>query len=93
MSVSQTSRSTVKLLYFAWVREKVGRAEEHVELPGHIETVADLISWVKNRGPEYAAAFERSEVIRAAIDQRHVRPSASIQGAREIAFFPPVTGG
>lgn len=93
MTDSQTSRSTVKLLYFAWVREKVGRAEESVELPHHIETIADLIAWVKARGPEYAAAFERHQVIRAAIDQRHVHPSASIRGAREIAFFPPVTGG
>lgn len=84
---------TVKLLYFAWVREKVGRAEESVELSDGLETVADLVAWIKARGPEYAAAFERHEVIRAAIDQRHVRPTASIRGAREIAFFPPVTGG
>ena len=84
---------TVKLLYFAWVREKVGRAEEWVELPGNLETVSDLMAWIKTRGTEYAAAFDREEVIRAAIDQRHVRPTASIRGAREIAFFPPVTGG
>lgn len=93
MTESQTNRPTVKLLYFAWVREKVGRAEEQVELPAHVQTVADLVAWVKARGPEYASAFERSDVIRAAIDQRHVRASASIVGAREIAFFPPVTGG
>lgn len=93
MTESTNERMTVKLLYFAWVREKVGRAEETVELPPHLETVSDLIAWVKTRGPEYAAAFERHDVIRAALDQRHVRPSASIRGAREIAFFPPVTGG
>ena len=89
----QNTGTTVKLLYFAWVREKVGRAEEAVELPAGLETVAQLVGWIKSRGPEYAAAFERSDVIRAAIDQKHVRPSASIRGAREIAFFPPVTGG
>lgn len=88
-----TAGATVKLLYFAWVREKIGRAEEIVEIPGGIETISDLVAWIKERGPEYAAAFERHDVIRAAIDQRHVRPSTAIRGAREIAFFPPVTGG
>lgn len=83
----------VKLLYFAWVREKVGRAEETVELPAGITTIASLIDWLKTRGPEYAEAFARAEVVRAAIDQSHVKPSASIVSAREIAFFPPVTGG
>jgi molybdopterin synthase sulfur carrier subunit len=86
-------KMTVKLLYFAWVRERAGRAEETVELPGNVGTVAELIGWLKTRGPEFAAAFERGEVIRAAIDQTHVKHSAPIAGAREIAFFPPVTGG
>lgn len=83
----------VKLLYFAWVREKAGRAEESVELPADVTTVGDVIRWLKSRGPEYAAAFEQGDVIRAAIDQTHVKHSAAIAGAREIAFFPPVTGG
>ena len=83
----------VKLLYFAWVREKVGKAEEQIELPAGIGTIAELVAWLKQRGPEYAEAFQRSEVIRAAVDRTHVRPAASIVGAREIAFFPPVTGG
>lgn len=84
---------TVTLRYFAWVREKAGLAEERVELPADALTVADVIRWLKTRGPEYAAAFERAEVIRAAVDQTHVKPDASVAGAREIAFFPPVTGG
>lgn len=88
-----SARRTVKLLYFAWVREKVGRTEELVELSDELETISDLMAWIKTRGPEYAAAFERDDVIRAAIDQRHVKPTASIRDAREIAFFPPVTGG
>ncbi|MDX2264005.1 MAG: molybdopterin converting factor subunit 1 [Hyphomicrobiales bacterium] len=83
----------MKLLYFAWVREKVGRAEETVELPEGVRDVAGLIAWLRGRGAEYEAAFERAEVIRAAINQRHVRGDAALDGAREIAFFPPVTGG
>lgn len=84
---------SVTLRYFAWVREKAGRSEEHVDLPEHADTVADVMAWLKTRGPDYASAFERPEVIRAAIDQTHVKHSASVAGAREIAFFPPVTGG
>jgi sulfur-carrier protein len=84
---------SVTLRYFAWVREKAGLAEERVDLPPEAATVADVIRWLKTRGPEYASAFERAEVIRAAIDQTHVKHDAAVQGAREIAFFPPVTGG
>lgn len=83
----------MKLLYFAWVREKAGIAEENVDLPPEARTVADVIAWLKTRGPEFASAFERGEIIRAAIDQTHVKHNAPIGGAREIAFFPPVTGG
>lgn len=84
---------TVKLVYFAWVRERIGKSEESCELPDGVETVTDLVHWLKGRGPEYASAFARPEVVRAALDQRHVKPSASLAHAREIAFFPPVTGG
>ena len=84
---------TVTLRYFAWVRERVGRAEERVELPAHVTTVAELVGWLTARGAEYAHAFDKPEIIRAAIDQMHVKPQAAIGGAREIAFFPPVTGG
>ncbi|HEX4892396.1 MAG TPA: molybdopterin converting factor subunit 1 [Hyphomicrobiaceae bacterium] len=84
---------SVNILYFAWVREKVGRASETVEMPPAVETVADLVQWLRSRGPEYVEAFAKPEVVRAAIDRTHVKPSASIAGAREIAFFPPVTGG
>ena len=84
---------SVKLLYFAWVREKAGRAEEIIELPRQVETVADLIGWMGTRGEQFRSAFERPDVIRVAIDQRHVKHDAKVAGAREIAFFPPVTGG
>ncbi len=84
---------TVTLRYFAWVRERAGVAEEQIELPADVSTAAELIGWLKGRGPEFAHAFERPEVIRVAIDMRHVKASAPLAGAREIAFFPPVTGG
>lgn len=83
----------MRLLYFAWVKEKTGIGVEDIDLPAEVTTIGDLIAWLKSRGPEYANAFERTEVIKAAIDQRHVRHDAEIRGAGEIAFFPPVTGG
>jgi molybdopterin synthase sulfur carrier subunit len=83
----------VKLVYFAWVKERIGKAEEALEPPAGVTTIAELIAWLSARGPEYANAFARPEVIRAAIDHTHVKQHASISGAREIAFFPPVTGG
>jgi sulfur-carrier protein len=83
----------MRLLYFAWVKEKTGIAAEEVELPADVATIGDVMTWLKARGPEFANAFERPEVIRAAIDRSHVRHDAKIGGAREIAFFPPVTGG
>jgi molybdopterin synthase sulfur carrier subunit len=82
----------MKLLYFAWVRERIGKAEETVALPAEVRTVAELMQWLQTRGENYAYAFEKP-VVRAAIDQVHVRPEAAIAGAREIAFFPPMTGG
>jgi molybdopterin synthase sulfur carrier subunit len=82
-----------KLVYFAWVRERVGMPEEEVELPCEAATVADVVRWLKTRGEEYEYAFENEGVVRAAVDKVHVKPSAPIAGAREIAFFPPMTGG
>ncbi len=85
--------STLKLIYFAWVRERVGKAEEDVAPPANVATVAELMAWLARRGDEYAHAFENPKVIRAAIDRNHVRADTAIKGAREIAFFPPMTGG
>ena len=82
-----------KILYFAWVRERVGKPEEELELPAGVTTVGDLMDWLAGRGEEYAYAFENPKVIRAAIDKTHVRADTAIAGAREIAFFPPMTGG
>ena len=83
----------MRMKYFAWVRERIGKAEETVEPPSNVRTVEDLIGWLSKRGEGYAYAFERPRVIRAAIDHAHVKPDAAISGAREIAFFPPMTGG
>lgn len=83
----------VELLYFAWVRERTGLAGETVALPPDVATVADLMAWLGRRGPGYAEAFANTGVVRAAVDRTHVKPDASIAAAREIAFFPPVTGG
>ena len=83
----------MKIVYFAWVRERIGRPSEDVSLPDGVETVAQLMDWLASRDEGYAHAFENRAVIRAAIDQMHVPPETPIAGAREIAFFPPMTGG
>lgn len=82
-----------KLRYFAWVRERVGKPEEEIDIPSGVATIAELMTWLAGRGEEYAYAFENPKVIRAAIDRSHVKPQAEIADAREIAFFPPMTGG
>jgi sulfur-carrier protein len=83
----------MKVLYFAWIRERVGKAEETIDPPASVRTVSDLVAWLKERGEEYAYAFENQKVVRAALDRVHVRPETKIAGAREIALFPPMTGG
>jgi sulfur-carrier protein len=83
----------VKVLYFAWVRERIGKAEEEVDPPPGVATVGQLAEWLARRGEEYAQAFANPKVVRAAIDRTHVKADATIAGAREIAFFPPMTGG
>ncbi|MBR0757864.1 molybdopterin converting factor subunit 1 [Bradyrhizobium jicamae] len=83
----------MKVKYFAWVRERIGKAEETIEPPADVRTVDDLIGWLTAQGEAYAYAFEKPKVIRAAIDHAHVKADATIAGAREIAFFPPMTGG
>ena len=83
----------MKLRYFAWVRERVGKADEDVEVPGGIVTVGELMTWLASRGEEYAYAFANPKVIRAAIDKTHGKPQTPIANASAIAFFPPMTGG
>ncbi len=83
----------MKLVYFAWVRERIGLSEEQADPPAEVATVGDLVEWLKTRGEGYAHAFENGQVIRAALDRVHVKPDTPIAGAREVAFFPPMTGG
>lgn len=93
MTESMTRTRPLKLVYFAWVRERIGLAQESVTPPEDARTIAELVRWLKTRDEGYAAAFADEAIVRAAIDHTHVRPDASIADAREIAFFPPMTGG
>jgi molybdopterin synthase sulfur carrier subunit len=83
----------MRIVYFAWVRERIGKAEEELSPPASVRTVADLAGWLAGRGEEYAYAFENPAIVRAAIDRKHVKPDTPLAGAAEIAFFPPMTGG
>ncbi|GAA4523536.1 molybdopterin converting factor subunit 1 [Chelativorans composti] len=83
----------MKLVYFAWVRERIGTASETIEKPETVETVADLLAWLASRGEGYAAALERPEVIRVAINHEHVEHDTVLPEDGEIALFPPMTGG
>jgi sulfur-carrier protein len=83
----------MKVKYFAWVRERVGKAEEELNPPATVATVGDLIAWLSRQGEGYAYAFEKPQAVRAALDRVHARSDARIAGAKEVAFFPPMTGG
>jgi molybdopterin synthase sulfur carrier subunit len=83
----------VKLLYFAWVRQKIGHGEETVDVPGEVRTVGALAAWLRARGGGYAEAFADMKRLRAAVNQEHSDLSAAVKAGDEIAFFPPVTGG
>ncbi len=83
----------VKIVYFAWVREKIGKGEDEIVLPAGVVTGGDLIAHLKTLGEEYAEALAHEKVIRIAINQEHVEHDEPITGASEIALFPPMTGG
>jgi molybdopterin synthase sulfur carrier subunit len=83
----------VRFKYFAWVRERIGRMEEEIEVPPEVVTVGDLIDWLKRRGPEYELALAEPSVIRVALDRVHAERAKAIAGTREVALFPPMTGG
>jgi len=82
----------MRVLYFAWLRERVGVSGEDVDAGG-AATVAELIETLKARDARYSAAFEDLSAVRVAVDQEQAELDASLAGAREVAFFPPVTGG
>jgi sulfur-carrier protein len=83
----------MKILYFALLREKVGRAEEDISPPAHIVEVGQLVDWLKTRGPEFERAFADLRAVRVAVNQEHVKLMHPVQPSDEVAFFPPVTGG
>ncbi|WP_306118659.1 MULTISPECIES: molybdopterin converting factor subunit 1 [unclassified Roseitalea] len=83
----------VKFVYFAWVRERIGFAEEWLELPQTARTGADVIAFLRSRGEGYRAALDDAQAIRIAADRQHLAPDEPIGEAREIALFPPMTGG
>ncbi len=93
MSSATADSASLKLVYFAWVRERIGLSDETVSPPPGTQTIADLVRWLKTRGEGYEMAFENEAIVRAAVDQTHAKPATTIAGAREIAFFPPMTGG
>ena len=83
----------VKVLYFASLREKIGKSAEEIELPAGVATVAALRSHLRDRGGAFESVFSEKNLIRAAVNQDMVPPATAIKGGDEIAFFPPVTGG
>lgn len=83
----------MRVLYFAWLRERLGKASEELTLPPGIDTPGAMIAWLRGQTPAYAAAFADPSLIRCAINQEFCSFEASLHGATEIAFFPPVTGG
>jgi molybdopterin converting factor subunit 1 len=83
----------LKVLYFAWVRQKVGMAEEDIAPPPEVRDVAGLIAFLAARSPGHAAAFADPRQLRAAVNQDFATPDAPVAPGDEVAFFPPVTGG
>jgi molybdopterin synthase sulfur carrier subunit len=83
----------VKILYFAWVRQKIGISEEDVTVPHSVGTVSGLVDYLSRRGPGYEAAFRDMKLLRVAVNRQHTGFDAAIGPNDEIAFFPPVTGG
>jgi molybdopterin converting factor subunit 1 len=83
----------MKILYFAWLRERVGRGEEDVSPPADVVDVAGLVAWLRTRSTGHESAFAHGKLVRCAVDQEFATPDTAIAGASEIAFFPPVTGG
>lgn len=83
----------MKVLYFAWLRERLNRGEDEFDPPEEVKTIADLITWIGENDEAAAMAFEKPELIRAAIDEELVDHDALIAGAKTVALFPPMTGG
>jgi molybdopterin synthase sulfur carrier subunit len=83
----------MKLLYFAWIRAKIGMAEEQVTLPPEVQNVGQLLDWLAARGANYAAALKERSVVKVAVNQEYVAADHALRPGDEVALFPPVTGG
>ena len=83
----------MKILYFAWLRQRIGRSEEDITVSPSVKNVAALIEFLRTKGPGYEAAFRDPKLIRAAVNQQHSGFDATVKPDDEVAFFPPVTGG
>jgi sulfur-carrier protein len=83
----------VRLVYFAWVRERIGKGDEELDLPESVTTAGELVAYLATLGEEYAEALRFPNAVRVAVNQEHVEHDESIAGAREIGIFPPMTGG
>lgn len=83
----------MNILYFAWLKTRTGTAEEKIDLPAGVATVADLIGWLKGQSPGHAEAFANMDIVRAAVNQEYVDLDHPVAAGDEVAFFPPVTGG
>lgn len=83
----------MKILYFAWIRSKIGNSEETIDLPDGVSTVNDLLEWLREQGPGHAEALQDLSVVRVAVNEEYAGFDAPVSAGDEIALFPPVTGG
>ena len=83
----------MKVLYFAWLKQKVGLAEEELDPPAEVTDVAGLLDWLAARSPRHGDALARRSVVRVAVNQRYAKPADPVGRGDEVALFPPVTGG
>ena len=83
----------MRLLYFAWLRTRIGCAEEEIDLSGEVKDVAGLLDWLRSRGGGYAEALRDLSVVRVAVNQSYVGLEHAVREGDEVAIFPPVTGG
>jgi molybdopterin converting factor subunit 1 len=91
--IARDARAPLTVLWFAWLRERTGTAEEQVSPPADIATVGALIDWLSARSPRHAAAFQNRRTVRCAVNQDFADPATPVRPGDEVAFFPPVTGG